>query len=119
MIVLRVWTDITNPFIFLLTMRASGLSINLMTANIIDLYNSDWYVSNDGMHATLMSLCSRNPQADLQAMDQHHSSGQTQQLCVSVHHPAQHQGVYAQMHGAETPFGPVGHPARMATAVKR
>ncbi|OAX31094.1 P-loop containing nucleoside triphosphate hydrolase protein, partial [Rhizopogon vinicolor AM-OR11-026] len=52
-------------FIFLLTTRASGLGINLTTADIVILYDSDW-----------------NAQADLQAMDRAHRIGQTKQVYV-------------------------------------
>ena len=56
--------DFTSPnsdkFIFLISTRAGGLGLNLMTANIVVLYVSDW-----------------NPQIDLQAMDRAHRIGQT------------------------------------------
>ncbi|KAF8523173.1 P-loop containing nucleoside triphosphate hydrolase protein [Hysterangium stoloniferum] len=55
-----------EKFIFLLTTRAGGLGINLTTADIVVLYDSDW-----------------NPQADLQAMDRAHRIGQTKQVYVS------------------------------------
>lgn len=45
--------------IFLISTRAGGLGLNLMTANIVVLYDSDW-----------------NPQMDLQAMDRAHRIGQ-------------------------------------------
>lgn len=50
---------------FLLTTRAGGLGINLVTADIVVLFDSDW-----------------NPQADLQAMDRAHRIGQTKQVYV-------------------------------------
>jgi len=34
----------SEKFIFLLTTRAGGLGINLTTADIVVLYDSDWYV---------------------------------------------------------------------------
>jgi SWI/SNF-related matrix-associated actin-dependent regulator of chromatin subfamily A member 5 len=55
----------SDKFIFLLTTRAGGLGINLTTADIVVLYDSDW-----------------NPQADLQAMDRAHRIGQTKQVVV-------------------------------------
>ncbi|KDQ18160.1 hypothetical protein BOTBODRAFT_63862 [Botryobasidium botryosum FD-172 SS1] len=55
----------SEKFIFLLTTRAGGLGINLTTADIVVLYDSDW-----------------NPQADLQAMDRAHRIGQTKQVHV-------------------------------------
>ncbi|KAJ6257378.1 hypothetical protein Dda_8267 [Drechslerella dactyloides] len=55
----------SEKFIFLLTTRAGGLGINLTTADIVILYDSDW-----------------NPQADLQAMDRAHRIGQTKQVHV-------------------------------------
>lgn len=55
----------SERFIFLLTTRAGGLGINLTTADIVVLYDSDW-----------------NPQADLQAMDRAHRIGQTKQVYV-------------------------------------
>ncbi|KIK93086.1 hypothetical protein PAXRUDRAFT_829348 [Paxillus rubicundulus Ve08.2h10] len=55
----------SEKFIFLLTTRAGGLGINLTTADIVVLYDSDW-----------------NPQADLQAMDRAHRIGQTKQVYV-------------------------------------
>ncbi|KAF8581713.1 SNF2 family DNA-dependent ATPase [Ramaria rubella] len=55
----------SEKFVFLLTTRAGGLGINLTTADIVVLYDSDW-----------------NPQADLQAMDRAHRIGQTKQVFV-------------------------------------
>ncbi|EED82663.1 predicted protein [Postia placenta Mad-698-R] len=55
----------SDKFIFLLTTRAGGLGINLTTADIVVLYDSD-----------LIS------QADLQAMDRAHRIGQTKQVYV-------------------------------------
>lgn len=55
----------SDKFIFLLTTRAGGLGINLTSANVVILYDSDW-----------------NPQADLQAMDRAHRIGQKKQVKV-------------------------------------
>ncbi|KAG0228793.1 hypothetical protein BGW42_001990 [Actinomortierella wolfii] len=55
----------SSKFIFLLTTRAGGLGINLVTADIVILYDSDW-----------------NPQVDLQAMDRAHRIGQKKQVYV-------------------------------------
>ncbi|KAF8347322.1 hypothetical protein F5887DRAFT_1072843 [Amanita rubescens] len=55
----------SERFIFLLSTRAGGLGINLTTADIVVLYDSDW-----------------NPQADLQAMDRAHPIRQTKQVYV-------------------------------------
>jgi SWI/SNF-related matrix-associated actin-dependent regulator of chromatin subfamily A member 5 len=55
----------SEKFLFLLTTRAGGLGINLTSADIVVLYDSDW-----------------NPQADLQAMDRAHRIGQTKQVKV-------------------------------------
>ncbi|EEA24038.1 SNF2 family helicase/ATPase, putative [Talaromyces marneffei ATCC 18224] len=55
----------SDKFIFLLTTRAGGLGINLTTADIVVLFDSDW-----------------NPQADLQAMDRAHRIGQKKQVVV-------------------------------------
>lgn len=52
-------------FVFLLSTRAGGLGINLATADIVILYDSDW-----------------NPQVDLQAMDRAHRLGQTKPVQV-------------------------------------
>ena len=49
----------------MLSTRAGGLGINLATADIVILYDSDW-----------------NPQADLQAMDRAHRIGQKKQVRV-------------------------------------
>jgi SNF2 family DNA or RNA helicase len=48
----------SEKFVFLLSTRAGGLGINLATADIVILYDSDW-----------------NPQMDLQAMDRAHRIG--------------------------------------------
>lgn len=55
----------SEKFLFLLTTRAGGLGINLTSADVVVLYDSDW-----------------NPQADLQAMDRAHRIGQTKQVKV-------------------------------------
>ena len=50
---------------FLISTRAGGLGINLMTANHVVLYDSDW-----------------NPQIDLQAMDRAYRIGQKKDVLV-------------------------------------
>jgi superfamily II DNA/RNA helicase len=55
----------SEKFVFLLSTRAGGLGINLHTADIVVLYDSDW-----------------NPQMDLQAQDRAHRIGQTKQVRV-------------------------------------
>lgn len=55
----------SSKFVFLLSTRAGGLGINLQTANIVILYDSDW-----------------NPQMDLQAQDRAHRIGQKKQVTV-------------------------------------
>eukprot|EP01048_Picozoa_sp_COSAG05_P011763 COSAG05_NODE_1131_length_5775_cov_33.399930_4_plen_646_part_00 len=55
----------SKHFIFLLSTRAGGLGINLTTADIVVLYDSDW-----------------NPQMDLQAQDRAHRIGQKKPVKV-------------------------------------
>jgi SWI/SNF-related matrix-associated actin-dependent regulator of chromatin subfamily A member 5 len=55
----------SEKFLFLLTTRAGGLGINLTSADIVVIFDSDW-----------------NPQADLQAMDRAHRIGQKKQVYV-------------------------------------
>lgn len=55
----------SNDFAFILSTRAGGLGINLMTADTVVLFDSDW-----------------NPQADLQAMARAHRIGQTKPVSV-------------------------------------
>ncbi|KAL5712864.1 hypothetical protein ACHQM5_014988 [Ranunculus cassubicifolius] len=55
----------SDKFIFLLSTRAGGLGINLATADIVILYDSDW-----------------NPQVDLQAQDRAHRIGQKKEVQV-------------------------------------
>ncbi|KAG8529460.1 uncharacterized protein KY384_006097 [Bacidia gigantensis] len=55
----------SEKFVFLLTTRAGGLGINLTSADVVILFDSDW-----------------NPQADLQAMDRAHRIGQKKQVRV-------------------------------------
>lgn len=55
----------SKKFVFLLSSRAGGLGINLATADIVILYDSDW-----------------NPQVDLQAQDRAHRIGQTKPVQV-------------------------------------
>ncbi|CAI4228885.1 unnamed protein product [Auanema sp. JU1783] len=55
----------SEKFIFMLTTRAGGLGINLATADVVVIYDSDW-----------------NPQSDLQAQDRAHRIGQKKQVKV-------------------------------------
>ncbi|KAH9422040.1 SWI/SNF- matrix-associated actin-dependent regulator of chromatin sub A member 5 [Dermatophagoides pteronyssinus] len=55
----------SDKFLFMLSTRAGGLGINLATADIVILYDSDW-----------------NPQADLQAQDRAHRIGQKKAVRV-------------------------------------
>lgn len=55
----------SSKFAFLLSTRAGGLGINLYTADVVILYDSDW-----------------NPQMDLQAMDRAHRIGQKKPVRV-------------------------------------
>lgn len=52
-------------FVFLLSTRAGGLGINLMTADTVIIFDSDW-----------------NPQADLQAMARAHRIGQKKHVMI-------------------------------------
>merc|ERR1711968_204838 len=55
----------SRHFGFLLSTRAGGLGINLQTADVVILYDSDW-----------------NPQVDLQAQDRAHRIGQKKAVQV-------------------------------------
>ena len=55
----------STKFCFILSTRAGGLGINLATADVVILYDSDW-----------------NPQADLQAEDRAHRIGQKKTVRV-------------------------------------
>lgn len=55
----------SSKFLFMLSTRAGGLGINLATADVVILYDSDW-----------------NPQVDLQAMDRAHRIGQRKPVKV-------------------------------------
>jgi len=55
----------SDDFVFVLSTRAGGLGINLMTADTVILFDSDW-----------------NPQMDLQAMARAHRIGQTKPVTV-------------------------------------
>ncbi|XP_059410705.1 SWI/SNF-related matrix-associated actin-dependent regulator of chromatin subfamily A member 5 [Carassius carassius] len=55
----------SSKFLFMLSTRAGGLGINLATADVVIIYDSDW-----------------NPQVDLQAMDRAHRIGQKKQVRV-------------------------------------
>ena len=65
-----------------MTTRAGGLGINLTSADVVVLYDSDWCVFSQIIASILNNIISRNPQADLQAMDRAHRIGQTKQVYV-------------------------------------
>ncbi|EGZ24329.1 hypothetical protein PHYSODRAFT_325453 [Phytophthora sojae] len=58
-------SDEDNVFIFMLSTRAGGLGINLIAADTVIFYDSDW-----------------NPQQDNQAMDRCHRIGQKNEIIV-------------------------------------
>ncbi len=70
--------------VFLLSMRAGGVGLNLQAADTVIMYDTDW-----------------NPQIDLQAQARAHRIGQKREvsqphvgwmLASAVHTPAQHIG---------------------------
>jgi SWI/SNF-related matrix-associated actin-dependent regulator of chromatin subfamily A member 5 len=58
----------SDKFVFMLSTRAGGLGINLYTADVVILFDSDF-----------------NPQMDLQAQDRAHRIGQTKIVRVHTH----------------------------------
>lgn len=63
---INTFNDRSSPVtVFLLTTRAGGLGLNLTTANVVILFDSDW-----------------NPQMDLQAQDRAHRIGQTRPVFI-------------------------------------
>ncbi|KNC76001.1 hypothetical protein SARC_11486 [Sphaeroforma arctica JP610] len=62
---IKAFRNDENRSVFLLSTRAGGLGINLVSADTVIIYDSDW-----------------NPQVDLQAMDRAHRIGQTKPVLV-------------------------------------
>eukprot|EP00850_Spirogloea_muscicola_P003952 SM000016S01940 [mRNA] locus=s16:720786:725951:- [translate_table: standard] len=62
---IKAFNEDPNVFIFLLSTRAGGLGINLVSADTVIIYDSDW-----------------NPHQDMQAMDRCHRIGQTRPVHV-------------------------------------
>ncbi|XP_014342102.1 lymphoid-specific helicase isoform X1 [Latimeria chalumnae] len=62
---MRKFNEDPQYFLFLLSTRAGGLGINLIAADTVIIYDSDW-----------------NPQVDLQAQDRCHRIGQTKPVVV-------------------------------------
>ena len=66
---IEIFREDEDQFVFLLSTRAGGLGINLVCANVVIFYDSDW-----------------NPQCDRQAQDRCHRIGQTKNVsfCIFV-----------------------------------
>merc|ERR1719187_2984114 len=62
---IEAFNDDPDRFVFLLSTRAGGLGLNLMAADTVIIFDSDW-----------------NPQCDLQAQDRAHRIGQTRPVMV-------------------------------------
>ncbi|KAG8184685.1 hypothetical protein JTE90_013078 [Oedothorax gibbosus] len=62
---IKKFNEDPDTFLFLISTRAGGLGINLVAADTVIVYDSDW-----------------NPQADLQAQDRCHRIGQTKPVVV-------------------------------------
>jgi SWI/SNF-related matrix-associated actin-dependent regulator of chromatin subfamily A member 5 len=85
----------SEKFVFLLSTRAGGLGINLATADVVILYDSDWLVFLVVVDAAIFvsvpyllwfvdgwQIYYRNPQVDLQAQDRAHRIGQKKEVQV-------------------------------------
>jgi superfamily II DNA/RNA helicase len=64
-IAIKNFNEVEDTFVFLLSTRAGGLGINLVSADVVIFFDSDW-----------------NPQQDLQAQARAHRIGQTKEVRV-------------------------------------
>lgn len=110
----------SEKFIFLLTTRAGGLGINLTSADIVVLYDSDWQVPLGIFALNYLTQSSQEPAGGSSSYGScaPYRSDEAS-ICIPIRHGGERRRTNARARCAEAASRSTGHSTRTATITKR